>query len=49
MGRGNRWPRQEAHLDRLFDRKLNQLKRAQRQRREQPVPPRIDVNISAET
>ncbi len=39
--------RYEAHLDRLFDRTLNQLERLQRIRRGQPVPPRIDVTVSS--
>ena len=39
----------EASLERSFDRTLNQLERIQRQRRGQPVPPRIDVNISTES
>ena len=38
--------RYETHLSREIDRILNQLERLQRLRRGQPVPPRIDVNIS---
>jgi hypothetical protein len=38
--------RYEASLERSFDRALIQLERMQRLRRGQPVPPRIDVNIS---
>ena len=38
--------RYEASLERAFDRALNQLERIQRLRRGQPVPPRIDVNVS---
>jgi hypothetical protein len=39
--------RYEASLDRLFDRTLAQLERLQRMRHGQPVPPRIDVNLTS--
>jgi hypothetical protein len=38
--------RYEAHLDRAFDRTLNQLERLQRMRLGQPVPPPIKVQLS---
>jgi hypothetical protein len=37
--------RYEASLERAFDRTLSQLERLQRQRRGQPVAPRIDINV----
>lgn len=43
----DRLMRYEASLDRVFDRTLHQLERLQRIRRGQPVPPTLDVNISA--
>ena len=39
----------EASLERSFDRTLNQLERLQRQRRGQPLGPRVDVHVSAES
>ena len=39
--------RYEASLERAFDRTLNQLKRLQRMRKGQPVPPTVNVNFSA--
>jgi hypothetical protein len=39
--------RHEASLERSFDRTLSQLERLQRMRLGQPVPPRIDVNLSS--
>jgi len=38
--------RYETHLSREMDRILNRLERLQRMRRGQPLPPRLDVNIS---
>jgi hypothetical protein len=38
--------RRETRLSREIDKILNQLERLQRMRRGQPLPPRIDVNIS---
>jgi hypothetical protein len=37
----------EAHLNRAFDRALNQLERLQRMRRGQPVPPPIKVDVTS--
>jgi hypothetical protein len=39
--------RYSASLERTFDRTLSQLERAQRMRLDQPVAPRIDVNVSS--
>lgn len=39
--------RYEASLERAFDRTLSQLERLQRTQRGEPLPPRIDVNLSA--
>lgn len=39
--------RYEVSLERSFDRTFTQLERLQRMRLGQPVPPRIDVNISS--
>lgn len=39
--------RYESNLERAFDRALNQLKRLQRIRKGQPVPPTLNVNVSA--
>lgn len=39
--------RYEAHLDRLFDRTLNQLERRQRMRLGQPVLPPLEVKVSS--
>jgi len=39
--------RYEVSLERSFDRTLTQLERLQRMRLGQPVPPRIDVNLSS--
>lgn len=38
--------RYESSLERAFDRTLTQLKRAQRMRKGQPLPPQLDVKIS---
>jgi hypothetical protein len=38
--------RYESSLERAFDRTLNQLERAQRMRKGQPLPPQLDVKIS---
>lgn len=40
--------RYEAHIERCIERILNQLDRAQRQRKGQSALPRIDVNVSTE-
>ena len=39
--------RYETHLSREIDRTLNQLERLQRMRKGQPVPPTLNVNVSA--
>jgi len=39
--------RYETNLERAFDRTLNQLERLQRMRKGQPVPPTLNVNVSA--
>ena len=39
--------RYESNLERAFDRTLNQLDRQQRMRKGQPVPPTLNVNVSA--
>ncbi|MGA7792670.1 MAG: hypothetical protein WCA19_06480 [Candidatus Acidiferrales bacterium] len=38
--------RYESTLERAFDRTLTQLERAQRMRKEQPLPPQLDIRIS---
>jgi hypothetical protein len=43
----DRLMRYETHLSREIERILNRLERLQRMRRGQPVPPQVDVNISA--
>jgi hypothetical protein len=43
----DRMLRYEAALDRAFDRTLSQLERLQRIRKGQPVPPTLNVNVSA--
>jgi hypothetical protein len=43
----DRLMRCEAHRSREIDRILNRLDRLQRIRKGQPVPPQVDVNISA--
>jgi hypothetical protein len=40
--------RYESNLERAFERALNQLERAQRMRRGQPVLPPINLNMSLE-